>query len=187
MESSNTALLIIDMINAFNFEHGNILAEKALIIAEQIQQLKKQCKQENIPIIYINDHYNLWQAELNKVIDYCRNEKSELFIDKIKPDDTDYFLIKPRHSAFYGTALYTLLHQLHVKNLILTGIAGNICVLFTANDAYMREYPLLIPDNCIASVDDEDNKYALRMMKNVMNAKIFTFKKNTIISSLSSS
>ena len=58
MESSNTALLIIDMINDFNFEHGNILAEKALIIAEQIKQLKKQCKQENIPIIYINDHYN---------------------------------------------------------------------------------------------------------------------------------
>ncbi|WP_312099095.1 isochorismatase family cysteine hydrolase [Niallia sp.] len=185
MESSNTALLIIDMINDFNFEHGTILAEKALIIAQQIQLLKKQCEKENIPIIYINDHYNLWQAELIKVIDYCRNKKSEPVIDKIKPDDSDYFLIKPRHSAFYGTALQTLLSQLHVKQLILTGIAGNICVLFTANDAYMREYPLLIPDNCIASVDDEDNQYAIRMMENVMSAKIFTFKENTSISTLS--
>lgn len=187
MKSSKTALLIIDMINDFHFEHGNILAEKALIIAEHIQLLKKQCNNEKIPIIYINDHYNLWQAELNKVIDYCRNEKSEPIIDKIKPDDNDYFLIKPRHSAFYGTALNTLLHQLQVEKLILTGIAGNICVLFTANDAYMREYSLLVPDNCIASVDNEDNQYAIRMMKNVMNAKIFTSNKNTIISALSSS
>lgn len=187
MEASNTALLIIDMINDFNFEHGNILAEKALIIAEQIQLLKKQCQKENIPIIYINDHYNLRQAELNKVMEHCSNEKSNPVIDKIKPNDSDYFLIKPRHSAFYGTALYTLLNQLHVKKLILTGIAGNICVLFTANDAYMREYPLLIPDNCIASVDDKDNQYAIRMMKNVMSAKIFTFKENTSISNLSSS
>lgn len=187
MEASNTALLIIDMINDFNFDHGNILADKALIIAEQIQLLKKQCQKENIPIIYINDHYNLWQAELNKVMEYCSNEKSVQVIDKIKPNDSDYFLIKPRHSAFYGTALYTLLNQLQVKKLILTGIAGNICVLFTANDAYMREYPLLIPDNCIASVDDKDNQYAIRMMKNVMSAKIFTFKENTSISSLPSS
>ncbi|MER2060816.1 MAG: isochorismatase family cysteine hydrolase [Niallia sp.] len=187
MEASNTALLIIDMINDFNFDHGNILAEKALIIAEQIQLLKNQCQKENIPIIYINDHYNLWQAELNKVVEYCSNEKSDQVIDKIKPNDSDYFLIKPRHSAFYGTALYTLLNQLQVKKLILTGIAGNICVLFTANDAYMREYPLLIPDNCIASVDDKDNQYAIRMMKNVMSAKIFTFKENTSISNLSSS
>ncbi|CAI9395259.1 MULTISPECIES: isochorismatase family cysteine hydrolase [Bacillaceae] len=187
MESSETALLIIDMINDFNFEHGNILAEKALKIADQIQLLKKQCEKENIPIIYINDHYNLWQAELNKVIEYCKNEKSESVIGKIKPTDKDYFLIKPRHSAFYGTALHTLLTQLQVKKLILSGIAGNICVLFTANDAYMREYPLLIPDNCIASVDDEDNHYAIRMMKNVMRAKIFTFKENTSISPLSSS
>ena len=187
MEPSNTALLIIDMINDFNFKHGTILAEKTFIIAQQIQLLKKQCKKENIPIIYINDHYNLWQAEFMKVIEYCRNKKSEPVIDQIKPDDSDYFLIKPRHSAFYGTALQTLLSQLQVKQLILTGIAGNICVLFTANDAYMREYPLLIPENCIASVDDEDNQYAIRMMKNVMSAKIFTFKENTSISTLSSS
>lgn len=187
MQTSKTALLIIDMINDFNFQHGEILAEKAKVITDHIYQLKNQCRKENIPVIYVNDHYNLWQAELEKIIHYCKNDRSESIIEKIKPTDEDFFLIKPRHSAFFGTALHTLLTNLKVNRLILTGLAGNICVLFTANDAYMREIPLLIPDNCIASVDDEDNKYAIRMMRNVMRANIFTYKENTIISALSSS
>ena len=66
--------------------------------------------------------------------------------------------------------LNTLLHQLKVDTLILTGIAGNICVLFTANDAYMREYKLLVPEDCIASNNDHDNQYALTMMENVLKA-----------------
>ncbi|KAB7663446.1 cysteine hydrolase family protein [Bacillus sp. B1-b2] len=187
MQESKTALLIIDMINDFNFDHGNILAEKAAVIAEHIYQLKKQCNAEQIPIIYINDHYNLWQAELGKIISFCTNERSKSVIEKLKPTDEDYFLIKPRHSAFFGTALHTLLTQLKVTRLILTGLAGNICVLFTAYDAYMREFPLLIPENCMASVDDEDNKYALRTMDHVMKANIFSYKENTIISTLPSS
>jgi len=184
MQTSKIALLIIDLINDFNFDHGNILAEKAKGIAEHIDNLKKHCKKERIPIIYVNDHYNLWQADLEKIIEYCTNDKSKKILQKIKPTDEDYFLIKPRHSAFFGTALHTLLIKLKVEKLILTGLAGNICVLFTANDAYMREYQLLVPENCIASVDDEDNKYAIRMMKNVMRANIFTYKENTSISSL---
>lgn len=90
----------------------------------------------------------------------------------LQPMEDDYFLIKPKHSAFYGTALNTLLHHLSVKNLIITGIAGNICVLFTANDAYMREFNLMVPGDAIASVSEEDNLYALTMMKNVLKAKI---------------
>lgn len=88
------------------------------------------------------------------------------------PGGDDFFLIKPKHSAFFGTALHTLLSQLNVKKLILTGLAGNICVLFTANDAYMREFELVIPSDAIASADDQDHMYALRMMENVLKADV---------------
>jgi nicotinamidase-related amidase len=169
----NSALLIIDMINNFDFEHGTILANKTLYILDPLLKLKGYFKQNHLPIIYINDHYNLWQADFNKIIDMCQNPLNAMILDTIKPDDSDYFLIKPKHSAFYGTALNTLLHQLKVKNLVLTGIAGNICVLFTANDAYMREFDLYIPRDCIASVNEDDQKYALTMMENVLKAKIF--------------
>lgn len=181
---TNTALLIIDMINDFRFSHGSTLSAKTTVIAENIKLLKQQCRKESIPIIYINDHYNLWKADLETIITYCSNEYSKPIIEKVKPTKDDYFLIKPKHSAFYETALHTLLTQLKVKNIILTGIAGNICVLFTANDAYMREYTILVPENSVASVAEEDNQYALRMMENVLDAKIFTYKENTSMTSI---
>ena len=127
-------------------------------------------KEKGFPIIYINDHYDLWQADFDKIIDTCKNTGNAQLIEKIKPQKDEFFLIKPKHSAFYGTALNTLLKQLKVETLILTGIAGNICVLFTANDAYMREYQLWIPEDCIASASKEDNLYALTMMNHVLKA-----------------
>jgi len=166
------ALLIIDMINDFNFAHGDILSHKASTILSPILDLKDYFYQQNWPIIYINDHYKLWRADLERLIQHCSNERSKQIIDKIAPRNEDYFLIKPKHSAFYGTALDSLLQELKVDVLVLTGIAGNICVLFTANDAYMREYSLCVPKDCIASNNDKDNTYALTMMKEVLKANI---------------
>ncbi|WP_277874720.1 isochorismatase family cysteine hydrolase [Mesobacillus harenae] len=164
------ALLIIDMINSFDFDHGPTLAEKTFVITDPILKLKQTFNKRELPVIFINDHYNLWKADFEKIIEHCRNELSSPIFKKLIPHDDDYFLIKPKHSAFYGTALNTLLRQLRVDTLILTGIAGNICVLFTANDAYMREYHLVIPEDCIASNNDQDNDYTLKMMRNVLGA-----------------
>ncbi|MBA9029365.1 MULTISPECIES: isochorismatase family cysteine hydrolase [Bacillaceae] len=171
-ENLQQALLIIDMINDFKFTHGDMLLKHTIPIIQPILTLKNICKENGYPIIYINDHYNLWQANYNKIIALCKNEKNTQIIEQIIPDEDDYFLIKPKHSAFYGTSLHTLLHHLKVDQLTITGIAGNICVLFTANDAYMREYPLWIPENCLASASPDDNQYALTMMKNVLKAQI---------------
>ena len=164
------ALLIIDMINPFQFKHGDLLLKHTKEMLWPLLELKKRASAHNVPIIYINDHYNLWQADYGRIIKHCKNEANEQLLSQIIPSADDYFLIKPKHSAFYGTALQTLLHQLGVKKLIITGIAGNICVLFTANDAYMREFRLYCPADCIASASREDNRYALTMMKNVLKA-----------------
>ncbi|MFE7065152.1 isochorismatase family cysteine hydrolase [Sutcliffiella sp. NPDC057660] len=170
----HTALLIIDIINDFQFKHGKTLAKKTVAIAPNILKLKKYMKANGLPIIYVNDHYQLWQADYNKIMEKCNNPLSKSIIENLCPEGDDYFLIKPKHSAFFGTALHTLLSQLGVNSLILTGIAGNICVLFTANDAYMREIKLLVPTDAIASTADEDNEYAITMMRNVLKASIYT-------------
>ncbi|GLB62041.1 isochorismatase family cysteine hydrolase [Cytobacillus sp. NCCP-133] len=187
-KQTSPALIIIDMINDFNFTHGKILAKKTLKIAEHINKLKSAFHAQELPVIYVNDHYNLWQADIHTIIDYCKNPISEPVLSQVQPEMNDYFLIKPKHSAFYGTALNTLLHQLGVNTLIMTGIAGNICVLFSANDAYMREYHLHIPHNCIASNDDHDNENALKMMEQVLKADVSSFAENNYnISSMFSS
>lgn len=176
MAKSATALLIIDMINDFDFDMGKLLAEKTKKIVPNLLRLKEHARKMKWPIIYINDHYDTWQADLSTILSACKNEKSEEIINQIAPDGNDYFLIKPKHSAFYGTALETLLNKLCAEKLVLTGIAGNFCVLFTANDAYMREYQLIIPQDCMVSNNDEDNEYTLRVMENVLLAEITSSK-----------
>ncbi|MEK4197801.1 MULTISPECIES: isochorismatase family cysteine hydrolase [Cytobacillus] len=167
-----TALIIIDMINDFQFKHGKVLAKKALKMTTSINLIRTHFHQHKLPVIYINDHYKLWKADIEEIMAYCNNPISAPILQTIKPSSEDYFLIKPKHSAFYGTALHTLLNQLAIDKLIMVGLAGNICVLFSANDAYMREYKLHIPANCIASNDDHDNENALIMMKDVLKANI---------------
>ncbi|MBL2225368.1 cysteine hydrolase, partial [Klebsiella pneumoniae] len=96
----------------------------------------------------------------DQLITHCTNEYSENIIHKIAPSFDEYIFIKPHYSAFYETPLNSLLGYLKIENLILTGVAGNICILFTANDAHMRNYKLYVPQDCIASNNDQDNIHA---------------------------
>jgi nicotinamidase-related amidase len=96
-----------------------------------------------MPIIYVNDNFGRWQSDFKKLVDHClKSRRSRSMVAKLKPKARDYFILKPKHSAFYSTALTVLLDYLGTRHLILTGIAGNLCVLYTANDAYMRDYHL---------------------------------------------
>jgi nicotinamidase-related amidase len=90
----------------------------------------------------------------------------------LTPDEEDYFVLKPKQSAFYGTTLDTLLRDLQTTTVVLTGIAGDNCVLFSANDAYMRDLRLLIPSDCVASESEAENHYALKLMQKVVKADI---------------
>ncbi|MFJ8417218.1 isochorismatase family cysteine hydrolase [Bacillus paramycoides] len=168
----NTALLIIDMINNFQFSHGPTLAQKCETIKNPILQLKETMKSLDYPVIYVNDHYQLWRSDIDQLITHCTNEYSENIIQAIAPSTDDYIFIKPHYSAFYETPLNSLLGYLKIENLILTGIAGNICILFTANDAHMRNYTLYVPQDCIASNNDQDNVHALKIMEATLKANI---------------
>ena len=91
-------------------------------------------------------------------------------VELLRPDEDDYFVLKPKHSGFFSTALDTLLEYLGTKAVILAGIAANNCVLFTANDAYMRDLDLAVPSDCVASITEEETRYALDQMRKVLKA-----------------
>lgn len=167
-----TALLIIDMINPLQFQAGPLLLEGMCRITPQIASLKRRARAAGLPVIYINDNEGRWQSEKSHLIQRAQDGAAWNLVQQILPDPEDFFIIKPRHSGFYATPLQALLTELGTRTLILTGVAGNICVLFTANDAYMRGYQLFIPADCCASNVQEDNDFALKMMKNVLKADI---------------
>lgn len=173
-DSSGAALILIDVVNDFEFNDGEQLFQHALPVGKKIAALKRGAKQLGIPTIYANDNFGRWQSDLNKIVSHCINDsvRGKPFVEQVLPDDDDYFVLKPKHSGFYCTALELLLAHLGAQNLILAGIAGNNCVLFTANDAYMRDFRLFVPADCSVSLTQEDNEAALNQMKEVLKADI---------------
>lgn len=173
-DKASAALLLIDVINDFEFEGGDVLLKLALPMSRKIAELKRLATAARIPAIYVNDNFGKWQSDFKKIVAHCLEDdvRGKPFVESVLPDDRDYFVLKPKHSGFYCTALDLLLKHLGVTNLILTGIAGNNCVLFTANDAYMRDFNLFVPSDCSVSQTQKDNDYALRQMQEVLKADI---------------
>ena len=169
---AKTALLIIDVISDFEFEDGEELFKSALPMARRIAEFKKQVKKAKIPVIYVNDNFGKWRDDFNKTLEYCLKDsvRGSKIVKLLKPEDDDYFVLKPKHSAFYSTTLELLLSELEIENLVITGVSTDICVLFTANDAYMRGFEVFVPRDCVASVKAKDKKYAIEYIERVLKA-----------------
>ncbi|GAC1428681.1 MAG: cysteine hydrolase [Thermoanaerobaculia bacterium] len=173
-ENATVALLLIDVINDLEFEGAEQLVEQAVPMARRIAELKQRARAAGIPAIYVNDNFGRWQSDFRRVVVHCLEDgvRGEEVAGLLTPEDDDYFVLKPKHSAFYATTLDTLLQYLGARTLILTGIAGNICILFSANDAYMRDFNLIVPSDCTVSNTEEENRHALEQMKSVLKADI---------------
>src|SRR5258705_11483405 len=124
-DNSKTALLLIDVINDFEYDDGEILFELALPVGRNIARLKKKAKGFGIPTIYVNDNFGKWQSDFRKIISHCRDDstRGKAFVELLLPDEDDYFVLKPKHSGFFSTTLDLLLEHLTATHLILTGIA----------------------------------------------------------------
>ena len=171
-DKSNTALLLIDVINDFEFPEGEELLRLAMPVGKNVAALKKRAKAAGIPCVYVNDNFGRWQSDFKKIVAHCRTTRGSAFVELLLPDEDDYFVLKPKHSGFYSTSLHLLVTHFAAKNLILTGIAGNNCVLFTANDAYMRDFKIFVPSDCVVSNTEEENHHALKQMETVLKADV---------------
>jgi nicotinamidase-related amidase len=140
-------------------------------MSRKILRLKERAKKAGIPVVYVNDNFGRWQSDFRRQVQHCMRGKSRGHeIVKLLRSEDDYFVLKPKHSGFFSTTLETLLRYLGSETLIITGIAGNFCVLFTANDAYMRDYDLIIPSDCTASNSAAENNEALALMRKFLKA-----------------
>ncbi len=173
-DNSPAALLIIDMINDLEFEDGEKIEAAARTAAEHIAKLKARAKQQGMAVIYCNDNFGRWRSDFREVVERVLHDgvRGEPLAKLLAPENDDYFVLKPKHSAFFETALETLLRYLGVGRLVLTGITGDICLLITASDAFMRDYEIYVPVECTASVNTSENEHALEYMERVLKANI---------------
>jgi nicotinamidase-related amidase len=171
-DKCETALLLIDVINDLQFPEAETMVGDALKMAKNIRRLKQRARKAGVPVIYVNDNFGKWQSDWRRTVEHCgsRKVRGHDVVQILKPAKDDYFVLKPKHSGFFSTTLETLLRYLDAKTLILTGIAGNFCVLFTANDAYMRDFELVVPQDCCVSNTPRENDEALGLMRKFLKA-----------------
>ncbi len=173
-DSHPAALLLVDVVNPCDFPEADDFLRNALPAARKIAALKRRAQGAGVPVIYANDNFGRWRSDLAAVVQRCLEPgcKGRELCEALPPGAEDYFVLKPKHSAFYSTTLDLLLRALGTRVLVVCGFATNICVLFTANDAYMRDLRLVVPSDCVASNAPEESEAALAQMAKVLKADV---------------
>jgi nicotinamidase-related amidase len=171
-EQRPTVLLVVDVINDFAFPEAEQLLGHALPMAKNLSRLCAKARKNNVPVIYVNDNFGRWQSDFKSVVAYCLKGAGSRFVRKLVPRKRDYFVLKPKHSGFYSTTLEVLLEHLGAKKVVVTGVATDICVFFTANDAYMRDLKISVPRDCVAANTTAASTSALRAMEKLFKADI---------------
>ncbi|HJU12453.1 MAG TPA: isochorismatase family cysteine hydrolase [Candidatus Binataceae bacterium] len=171
---SATALLLLDVISDFEFPDSEQLFPHGMAIVSALTTLKAKAREAGIPAIYVNDNFGRWTSDFRRLLEHCLCDgvRGEPIARALAPLDDDYSVLKPKHSGFFGTTLGLVLKYLRSESLIITGFTTDICVAFTAADAYMREYRLWIPSDCTASVETRHKNAALSYMERVLRADV---------------
>jgi len=171
---SGSALLIIDVINDFGFPGGDRLATRLDPLMDAVEALRARYDAERRPVIYVNDNLGRWRSNFDEVIAWCSREGAvgARVAARLKPRGSDYFVLKPEQSGFYQTPLEALLKYLEVSHLALAGLTADQCVLTTAMDAHIREYPMWTPSDAVASITPERKRRALEHMHEVLGVRI---------------
>jgi len=170
------ALVILDMISCWSFPDAELLVRGARQVAPVIARLKQRCRAAGVPVIYANDNSGQWRSDFKFVVrESLESAGGGAEITRLlEPDDEDYFVLKPKHSAFFATPLEILLDHLCTKRLLIVGVAGDQCVANTAADAHMRDFEVVVPRDAIASQTDGRNRRAVEQMAEAMRVKVPT-------------
>lgn len=172
--SAPTAILLIDLINHFEYPDGRALLEQTEKILPGLLMLKQRAAAEGLPVIYVNDNFGQWRSDFRRLMDYCTRPglPGAEFVRRILPGDDDYLVLKPRHSAFYLTPLDLLLEYLQVRSVVLAGVSTDSCVLYTAHDANMRKFEIKIPNDCTAAYTAARHRRALSILSTLNRATV---------------
>lgn len=167
----NVALLIIDVINCFDFPGAEKLKANAKTIIAPLLALRDEMDARNLPVVYVNDNFGEWHSDRDRLVRQAIASGS-VISKRLAPRDDDYFVIKPQFSGFYSTNLSVLLPKLGVSRVILAGLATDICILFTAADAHMRDYEIWVPSDLVTAQHKTRDKWALTIMREQVGTEI---------------
>jgi nicotinamidase-related amidase len=163
--TTRTALVLIDLVNAFEYPGGAAMLRATRKIVPAVSRLAHRAREARVPVVYANDNFARWRSDFRELVErlVAPEHPARPVVQPLVPAADDYFVLKPRHSAFYATPL-ELLHSLGVERVVLAGISAESCVLITACDAHVRGFAVHVPADCVASARSRDAHDALKLV-----------------------
>ncbi|HWD64777.1 MAG TPA: isochorismatase family cysteine hydrolase [Solirubrobacteraceae bacterium] len=166
------AVIVTDMLNPYEHEDAEPLMESAREVVPVVSSLVADARQRDIPVVYVNDNQQDWTAGRHELVQRALDGRDRSLIEPITPPDDAPFVVKARHSVFYQTQLEYMLGQFEIKRLVLAGQVTEQCILYSALDAYVRHFEVVIPRDAVAHIDPDLADAALRMMERNMRAAV---------------
>lgn len=169
---ATTALLVVDMLNPYDHPEAEELAEHVANALPGVETLLRRAGEAEAPIVYVNDNYGDWNSSAEELARAATDGKHPELVEPVLPQAGHSFVVKARHSTFYETPLEYLLDQLGVGRLVLSGQVTEQCILYSALDAYVRHFDVVIPTDAVAAIYDELGAAALKLMERNMSAEL---------------
>jgi nicotinamidase-related amidase len=171
-EVSKTALLVVDMLNRYEHPDADLLRESVGQVVMPIAEMLRRAREQDALVVYVNDNHGDWTAGRQALTQWALDGSDRSLVEPIIPPPDVPFLVKARHSAFYGTQLEYLLRQHGVERLVIAGQVTEQCVLYTALDAYIRHFAITVPRDSVAHIHADLGAAALRMIETNMRATV---------------
>lgn len=167
---SERVLLLVDFINPLDFPGGEHLAPAAVEAARATAALKQRLAGQGVFTIFANDNYGVWQSDFHSLVATCLGMQGPAgeIARLLYPQADDLTILKPRHSAFYASPLELLLREMQARELVICGLATDMCVQLTAGDAFLREYEVWVPSDCTAAESAQAKAASLAYMADVL-------------------
>jgi nicotinamidase-related amidase len=171
---STSALIVIDMINAYDFPDAEKLVPSAERAVPVIAELVERAHAEGVPVVYVNDNFGHWHSNRDDLVREALESDHGHLVEPIAPDDDALFVVKARHSIFYQTPLEYLLQENEIDRVVLIGQVTEQCILYSALDAYIRRFQVVVPRGAVAHIHEHLADAALELMEVNMDVELCT-------------
>jgi nicotinamidase-related amidase len=167
-----SALIVVDMLNHYEHPDAEPLMASVRERLPAIRDLIERARRAELPTIYVNDNHGDWSAGRAEVSERALAGAAPDLVEPIVPGPGLPFVVKARHSIFYETQLEYLLRQEEIERVVLTGQVTEQCILYSALDAYVRHFEVVVPEDAVAHIHPDLAEAAVRMMERNMRAEI---------------
>ena len=171
-QAQRSALVVVDMLNPYDHEDAEPLTESVERVVEPLAALVARARGADVEVVYVNDNYGDWNSSQEQLAEAAMEGARPDLVEPLLPPDDASFVIKARHSIFYGTPLEYLLSEKDIGHVVLAGQVTEQCILYSALDAYVRRLDVSVPRDGVAHIEEHLARAALEMMESNMRAEL---------------